>query len=134
MIKIFFLILILSSCSTQKLFDKFIKKGGQVNCVKDTIQVLDTVVINGDTKYIWRSEIIVKDSISYRTRWKTRFEHKTLNAKEKTARTVVKWKTKEVIKENKPRSSWWMWFVSGFVISYLLRYVILLLRMGRNIM
>lgn len=126
------LILLFASCSSQRHFDKFIKKGGQVNCIKDTIQVLDTVIVNGDTSFIWRPELVVKDSISYRTRWKTRIEYKTLKAKENTARTVVKWKTKEVIKQNKPRSSWWMWFVSGFVISYVLRYVVLLVRMGKG--
>lgn len=130
--KYFALILLFASCSAQRHFDKFIKKGGQVNCIKDTIQVLDTVVVNGDTSYIWRSELVVKDSISYRTRWKTRIDYKTLKAKEKTARTVVKWKTKGVIKQNKPRSKWWMWFVFGFVISYVLRYVVLLVRMRHN--
>lgn len=127
---IIILSLVLFSCRTAEWhYGKFQQKGGKTKCVSDTIQVLDTLVFNGDTIYKWREKLIVKDSIYYLTKWEVKYKYKEQKQKEKTERTEKRKEEKTKQKETKQKEKteraklrWWIWLIIGFVLAHLLRW------------
>lgn len=126
--------LILFSCrSAEWHYGKFQQKGGKTKCVSDTIQVLDTLIFNGDTIYKWREKLIVKDSIYYLTKWETKYKYLEKKQEQKTERTETrkaeKTKQKEIKQEQKTERAklrWWLWFILGFASAYLLKYLFII--------
>lgn len=144
------IILCLASCKTaEDHFRQFQKKGGKVNCVSDTIQVLDTLVINGDTIYHWRPQIVVKDSIHYVTKYEVRYRYKTAKEQGKTDRTESRQETKQTRSDNsvaktekrqeakteRAKMVWWLWLLIGWIsgiVTILAVWVIYLINVGRK--
>ena len=77
----------LFGCMTaEKHFQKFLDKGGVVNCTQDSVLVTDTLFLNGDTILIDKWKYIIKDSIHVVTKWETKYRYKTVKEQEKTKR------------------------------------------------
>jgi hypothetical protein len=57
------------------------------------------------------------------TRQEIRYKYRIKRDSIETVRFVTKWKTKEVIKVAKTenKSNWWVWFIVGFIASFLVR-------------
>lgn len=136
------LLTLLSSCHTASYhFDKFQKKGGKINCVTDTLKVVDTLIINGDTILVPTEKYIVRDSIHYVTKWETKYKYKTIKVQEKTSQIESKEETEQKKEEEKTKRNesdnqrkeakgwaWWKWMLLGAsigaVIALLLRTII----------
>lgn len=84
------LLLLVASCSPQYHFNQFQKKGGKIDCIVDTVTVLDTFVVNGDTVILPIEKIKVKDSIRYVTKFETRYKYLTHKQNQKTDRAKIK--------------------------------------------
>ncbi len=59
------------------------------------------------------------------TRQEIRYKYRIQRDSIETIRYVTKWKKKEVIKVAKTenKSNWWVWFIVGFITSFLVRQV-----------
>ena len=128
--KLFLLILLLSSCSANYHLGKAIKKGYRCEEVADTfvINSIDSIPYVLRDSIMWERVLIQKDTIvrykrSYvpQTRLQTRIEYKlkrdTLRMIEKVE--VVKYKT-EKHKNKKPNL--WL-FIIGFGVGFLAKYL-----------
>ena len=128
--RLFLLILLLSSCSANYHLGKAIKKGYRCEEVADTfvINSIDSIPYVLRDSIMWERVLVQKDTIvrykrSYvpKTRLQTRIEYKlkrdTLRMIEKVE--VVKYKT-EKHKNKKPNL--WL-FIIGFGIGFLAKYL-----------
>ena len=128
--RLFLLILLLSSCSANYHLGKAIKKGYRCEEVADTfvINSIDSMPYVLRDSIMWERVLVQKDTIvrykrSYvpKTRYQTRIEYKlkrdTLRMIEKVE--VVKYKT-EKHKNKKPNL--WL-FIIGFGIGFLAKYL-----------
>ena len=128
--RLFLLILLLSSCSANYHLGKAIKKGYRCEEVADTfvINSIDSIPYVLRDSIMWERVLVQKDTIvrykrSYvpKTRYQTRIEYKlkrdTLRMIEKVE--VVKYKT-EKHKNKKPNL--WL-FIIGFGIGFLAKYL-----------
>jgi len=67
----------LTSCKTaEDHLQKFYKKGGKIECNVDTIKVIDTLLIDGDTVYKVRDSIVIRTETNIQTRYQVKFDHK----------------------------------------------------------
>ena len=128
--RLFLLILLLSSCSANYHLGKAIKKGYRCEEVADTfvINSIDSIPYVLRDSIMWERVLVQKDTIvrykrSYvpKTRLQTRIEYKlkrdTLRMIEKVE--VVKYKT-EKHKNKKPNL--WL-FIIGFGVGFLAKYL-----------
>ena len=128
--RLFLLILLLSSCSANYHLGKAIKKGYRCEEVADTFVVnsIDSIPYVLRDSIMWERVLVQKDTIvrykrSYvpKTRYQTRIEYKlkrdTLRMIEKVE--VVKYKT-EKHKNKKPNL--WL-FIIGFGVGFLAKYL-----------
>ena len=128
--RLFLLILLLSSCSANYYLGKAIKKGYRCEEVADTfvINSIDSIPYVLRDSIMWERVLVQKDTIvrykrSYvpKTRYQTRIEYKlkrdTLRMIEKVE--VVKYKT-EKHKNKKPNL--WL-FIIGFGVGFLAKYL-----------
>ena len=128
--RLFLLILLLSSCSANYHLGKAIKKGYRCEEVADTITInsIDSIPYVLRDSIMWERVLVQKDTIvrykrSYvpQTRLQTRIEYKlkrdTLRMIEKVE--VVKYKT-EKHKNKKPNL--WL-FIIGFGVGFLAKYL-----------
>jgi hypothetical protein len=131
--RLFLLILLLSSCSANYHLRKAIKKGYSCDTIADTITVssIDSIPYVLRDSIYWEKVIVQKDTIvRYKaskvplTRYQTRIEYKlkrdTLRMIEKVE--VVKYKT-EKHKNKKPNL--WLFiigFSAGFLTKWLMKY------------
>lgn len=122
-------VLSLFGCMTaDKHFQKFLNKGGKVNCVQDSVIVVDTLVIDGDTILVPTVKYIIRDSISVETKWQTRYKYKTIKVQEKTKQIKAKEETKVAKSNNKAKTkqaskaNWkfWVGCISGLLLYFLL--------------
>ena len=130
----------LFGCMTaEKHFQKFLDKGGVVNCKQDSVLVTDTLFLNGDTILIDKWKYIIKDSIHVVTKWETKYRYKTVKEQEKTKRVESDNKRKEVIKKTKQdgkiarnqsdndrkskSKSWWK-FLLGYILGLLSCFIV----------
>lgn len=74
----------MSGCSAKFHEAKFYKKGGQFSCDIDTLKIIDSIIVDGATKYIVRDSLVVKTDTKVVTRWQTKFKYKEVKAVEKT--------------------------------------------------
>lgn len=131
-------LLVLSSlfgCMTpEKHFQKFLDKGGVVNCKQDSILVTDTLFLDGDTILIDKWKYIIKDSIRVVTKHEIKYRYKIIKEQEKTKRVESDNNRKEVIKKTKQdgktarnqsdndrkskNKSWWK-FLLGYILGLL---------------
>ena len=117
---------VLYGCSANYHFTKFMKKGGTIETKTDTIQVEKTIKINGKDSIIFVKMPLKCPEVQIPpTRQEIRYKYKIQRDSIETIRYVTKWKTKEVIKVAKTenKSNWWVWFIVGFIASFLIRQV-----------
>lgn len=67
----------LSSCSTgEELYKKANKKGFFVECLTDTVKVVDQIILGNDTIYQVRDSIIIRQNTQYEPKWMVKFDNK----------------------------------------------------------
>lgn len=143
--KLFYTIAILciclSSCkSAQWHLGKFHEKGGKIECDVDTLKVIDTLIIDGDTTYLVRDSIIVKSQIEYVTKWETKYKYKTIKEEQKTERKQIKEdnktdrkesdndRKKEINDSNNDRKiqnnfgKWVIFVITAFIVGFFVRH------------
>ena len=98
---VFIIVFLLASCTPQFHLNKFYKKGGKFECDTTTITKLDTLYINGDTIITERPFTIIEKQIEYKTRWETKYEYKYKRDTLRVYRDKIKYKYKEVKKEQR---------------------------------
>ena len=98
---VFILVFLLASCSPQFHLNKFYKKGGKFECDTTTITKLDTLYINGDTIITERPFTVIEKQIEYKTRWETKYEYKYKRDTLRVYRDKIKYKYREVKKEQR---------------------------------
>lgn len=121
--KYLILLLILTSCSAEWHFGKFIKKGGKVEPKIEVVEYTDTLRINGkDSIILVRVPITCPEVKIPEPRWRTKLEYKYRYKIHRDTvrlnRDVVKYTYKEK-KVAEKRSNWVWWYISG-VVSYLI--------------
>lgn len=124
------LILLLTSCSAEWHFGKFIKKGGEVKAKIEVVEYTDTLRINGkDSIILVRVPVTCPDVKIPEPRWRTKLEYKYRYKIHRDTvllnRDVVKYKSEK-------RSNWLWWYIAGVVScligSFVVRKFVLLLR------
>jgi hypothetical protein len=115
---------VLYGCSANYHFTKFLKKGGTIDTTDHIVEVNKMVKINGKDSIIFVKMPLKCPEVQIPpTRQEIRYKYKIQRDSIETVRYVTKWKTKEVVKvakiENK--SNWWVWFIVGFIASFLVR-------------
>ena len=119
--KYLLLLLILTSCTAEWHFGKFIKKGGEVNTKIEVVEYTDTIKVNGkDSIILVRVPVTCPDVKIPEPRWKTKLEYKYRykihRDTVRLSRDVVKYQYKEK-KVAEKRSNWLWWYIAG-VVSY----------------
>jgi hypothetical protein len=115
---------VLYGCSANYHFGKFLKKGGTIDTTDHIVTVNKMVKVNGKDSIIFIEMPLKCPEVQMPpTRQEIRYKYKIQRDSIETIRYVTKWKTKEVVKvakiENK--SNWWVWFIVGFIASFLVR-------------
>lgn len=112
---------LLSSCSANYHFRKFLLKGGKIDTTEIVTTLHDTLRINGKDSVIERV-ITTKcpEPKVPETRYETRWKYKVKLDSFQTIRYITKWKTKEIVKTKRAESrpNWWLLVVClivGFV-------------------
>lgn len=97
-----FLCIVLSSCSANYHFRKFLSKGGKIDTLERVETIIDTLRINGKDSVIrLRVPVACPDPVVPPTRQEIRYKYKLQHDSIVTVRYVTKWKTKREIKEVK---------------------------------
>jgi hypothetical protein len=117
---------LLYGCSANYHFTKFINKGGKIDTISKVVTVEKTIKINGKDSIIFVEMPLNCPEVQIPpTRTETRYKYRLKRDSIETVRYVTKWKTKEVVKVAKVqnKSNWWVWFIVGFIASFLVRQV-----------
>jgi hypothetical protein len=116
----------LYGCSANYHFTKFLKKGGTIDTTERIVNVEKVIKVNGKDSIIFVKMPLKCPEIQIPpTRQEIRYKYRIKRDSIETIRYVTKWKTKEVIKVAKTenKSKWWVWFIVGFIGSFLVRQV-----------
>jgi hypothetical protein len=117
---------VLYGCSANYHFGKFLKKGGTIDTTDHIVEVNKMVKVNGKDSIIFVQMPLKCPEVQIPpTRQEIRYKYKIKRDSIETVRYVTKWKTKEVIKvaKTEKKSNWWVWFIVGFIASFLVRQV-----------
>jgi hypothetical protein len=117
---------VLYGCSANYHFTKFLKKGGTIDTTDHIVTVNKMVKVNGKDSIIFFEMPLKCPEVQIPpTRQEIRYKYRIKRDSIETIRYVTKWKTKEVVKTAKTenKSNWWVWFIVGFIASFLLRQV-----------
>jgi hypothetical protein len=117
---------VLYGCSANYHFTKFLKKGGTIDTTDHIVTVNKMVKVNGkDSIILVQMPLKCPDVQIPATRQEIRYKYRIKRDSIETIRYVTKWKTKKVIKVAKTenKSNWWVWFIVGFIASFLVRQV-----------
>ena len=119
--KYLILLLILTSCSAEWHFGRFIKKGGEITPNIELVEYTDTIKVNGkDSIILVRVPVTCPEVKIPEPRWRTKLEYKYKYKIHRDTvrlnRDVVKYKYKEK-KVDEKRSNWLWWYIAG-VVSY----------------
>lgn len=122
------LLLLLTSCTAEWHFGKFIKKGGKVEPKIEVVEYTDTLRINGkDSIILVRVPVTCPDVKIPEPRWRTkleyRYKYKIHRDTVRLNRDVVKYKYKEK-KVAEKRSNWLWWYIAGVVSCIVIRFVL----------
>lgn len=123
------LLLILTSCSAEWHFGRFLKKGGEVNPKIEVVEYNDTIKVNGkDSIILVKVPVTCPELKMPETRWRTRLEYrykyKVHRDTIRLMQTETKYQYKErkaEIKEANRRLSWYYWLIAGFVLNWVVR-------------
>jgi hypothetical protein len=117
---------VLYGCSANYHFTKFLKKGGTIDTTDHIVTVNKMVKVNGKDSIILVEMPLKCPEVQIPpTRQEIRYKYRIKRDSIETIRYVTKLKTKEVIKVAKTenKSNWWVWFIVGFIASFLVRQV-----------
>jgi hypothetical protein len=117
---------VLYGCSANYHFGKFLKKGGTIDTTDHIVTVNKMVKVNGKDSIIFVQMPLKCPEVQIPpTRQEIRYKYRIKRDSIETIRYVTKWKTKEVIKVAKTenKSNWYVWFIVGFIASFLVRQV-----------
>lgn len=117
---------VLYGCSANYHFTKFLKKGGTIDTTDHIVTINKMVRVNGKDSIIFVQMPLKCPEVQIPpTRQEIRYKYRIKRDSIETVRFVTKWKTKEVIKVAKTenKSNWWVWFIVGFIASFLVRQV-----------
>lgn len=122
------LLLLLTSCSAEWHFGKFIKKGGKVEPKIEVVEYTDTLRINGkDSIILVRVPVTCPDVKIPEPRWRTkleyRYKYKIHRDTVRLDRDVVKYQYKEK-KVAEKRSNWIWCYIAGVVSCIVIRFVL----------
>jgi hypothetical protein len=120
------MIYVLYGCSANYHFTKFLKKGGTIDTTDHIVTVNKMVKVNGKDSIIFIEMPLKCPEVQIPpTRQEIRYKYRIKRDSIETIRYITKWKTKEVIKVAKTenKSNWWVWFIVGFIASFLVRQV-----------
>jgi len=118
------MIYVLYGCSANYHFTKFLKKGGTIDTTDHIVTVNKMVKVNGKDSIIFIEMPLKCPEVQIPpTRQEIRYKYRIKRDSIETIRYITKWKTKEVIKVAKTenKSNWWVWFIVGFIASFLVR-------------
>jgi hypothetical protein len=124
------LLLLLSSCSANYHFGKFLSKGGKIEQKTEYITTTDTIRINGkDSVIIIRVPVQCPEVQIPPTRTEIRYKYKLQRDSIQTVRYVTKWKTKEVVKvvgkkARKPFNWFWIGLAVGLISSIVIKKIV----------
>ena len=117
---------VLYGCSANYHFGKFLKKGGTIDTTERIVSVEKVIKVNGKDSIIFVDVPLNCPEVQIPlTRQEIRYKYRIKRDSIETIRYVTKWKTKEVVKVAKAenKSNWWVWFIVGFIASFLVRQV-----------
>lgn len=126
-------ITILSGCSANYHFNKFIKKGGTIDTTERIISVEKVIKVNGKDSIITVLMPLNCPEVQIPlTRQEIRYKYKIQRDSIETIRYVTKWKTKEVVKlakvqkvkQRKPFNWFWIGLGIGLILPILFRFVL----------
>jgi hypothetical protein len=123
-------ITLLSGCSANYHFGKFLKKGGTIDTTERIISVEKVIKVNGKDSIITVLMPLNCPEIQIPlTRQEIRYKYKIQRDSIETIRYVTKWKTKEVVKlakvhKRKPFNWFWIGLGIGLILPILFRFVI----------
>jgi hypothetical protein len=126
-------ITLLSGCSANYHFNKFIKKGGTIDTTERIVSVEKVIKVNGKDSIIFVLMPLNCPEIQIPpTRYETRLEYRLKRDSFETVRYLTKWKTKEVVKlakvqkvkERNPFNWFWIGLGIGLILPILFRFVI----------
>jgi len=112
----------LYGCSANYHFTKFLNKGGKIDTTERVVTVEKTIKVNGKDSIIFVEMPLNCPEVQIPlTRQEIRYKYRLKRDSIETVRYVTKWKTKEVVKVAKVqnKSNWWVWFIVGFIASFL---------------
>jgi hypothetical protein len=116
----------LYGCSASYHFGKFLKKGGKIDTTERVVTVEKTIKVNGKDSIIFVQMPLNCPEVQIPpTRTEIRYKYRLKRDSIETIRYVTKWKTKEVVKlaKTENKSNWWVWLLVGFIASFLVRQV-----------
>jgi hypothetical protein len=116
----------LYGCSANYHFTKFLNKGGKIDTTERVVTVEKTIKVNGKDSIIFVEMPLNCPEVQIPpTRTEIRYKYKLKRDSIETVRFVTKWKTKEVVKVAKTenKSNWLTWLLVGFIASFLVRQV-----------
>lgn len=116
--------IILSSCSANYHFTKFLNKGGKIDTTERVVSVEKTIRVNGKDSIIFvEMPLNCPDVQIPPTRQEIRYKYRLKRDSIETVRYVTKWKVKEhtrtvrIEDKSKKKSNWLTWLVVGFGIA-----------------
>jgi hypothetical protein len=115
---------LMTRCSADYHFTKFIQKGGKIDTNERIVNVEKTIRVNGkDSLIILKVPTTCPEVKLPPSRLEKRIEYRLKRDSIETVRYVTKWKTKETIKVAKTenKSNWLTWLLVGFGIAQGLR-------------
>lgn len=126
--KYLILLLILTSCSAEWHFGKFIKKGGKVEPKIEVVEYTDTIKVNGkDSIILVRIPVTCPEVKIPEPRWRTKLEYKYRYKIHRDTvrlnRDVVKYQYKEKKVADKRSNCFW-WYISGVVSCIVITFVL----------
>jgi hypothetical protein len=115
---------LMTRCSANYHFTKFIQKGGKIDTTERIVNVEKTIRVNGkDSLIVLKVPSVCPEVKMPPSRFERRIEYRLKRDTMRLIKFQTKWRVKEVVKiakvENK--SKWWVWLLVGFGIAQGLR-------------
>lgn len=132
------LIFLISACSPEYHKQKYFKKGGQFTCDIDTLKIIDSVIVDGATKYIVRDSLVVKTDTKVVTRWQTKYQYKTIRDSVKAEVKHNRIDSRQEVKTIKVTTNYYPWwkkvllFISGIGVTAVYLFIRGLFKMPLN--
>ena len=117
---------LMTRCSADYHFTKFIQKGGKIDTNERIVNVEKTIRVNGkDSLIVLKVPTTCPEVKLPPSRLERRIEYRLKRDTMRLVKFQTKWRVKEVVKIAKVEnnSKWWVWLLVGFIASFLVRQV-----------